>query len=339
MIHQPAKEDDVAEAVILTAKDFLELRDTPSGMEGAMKAVEAAVLAQYENRIRQHNVVDRRPGEFEGIRVALSAGDEVLSGMRIFGNPPHTRAYMLFEGETRSILALMDYGVLNSLRVGAIAGVATKYLAPKGTRLLGLLGTGWQAQPQVDAMRNALPNLERIRVFSPTQAHRESFAKQMTSRLEIAVEAVGSTEEALRDADVVDLCAPGHFDDRSPLFDPDWVKPGALIVSMAANQYSADVVRKSRIVSSWEALTQPAPRPPYDELITKGEFSKEHVTPLGAIIQKGIDPRQVASDNVIFHLEGGSAHDLYVATWAFNWAREKGLGMPFDLSEGLDLHL
>ncbi len=108
------------------------LRTNLDAMEGALSAVEAAVKANHDGIIRQYNVQDRRPGEFEGIRVSLSAGDGLYSGMRIFGNPPHTRAFMLFEGETRQLICLMDYGVLNSLRVGAIAGVAGRHLAPQG---------------------------------------------------------------------------------------------------------------------------------------------------------------------------------------------------------------
>src|SRR6266542_3825649 len=98
----------MAEAIMLTSADLMPLREDLRAMDGALKAVEEAVVANYEGEIRQHNLVDRRPDEFEGIRLALSAGDKVLSGLRIFGNPPHTRAYMLFDGETRAIKAFMD---------------------------------------------------------------------------------------------------------------------------------------------------------------------------------------------------------------------------------------
>src|SRR5436305_13998048 len=118
-------------------------------MDGALTEVGAAMVAHHRGKIRQGRLVDRRPGEFEGIRVAVLAGDGLLSGMRVFGNPPHTRAFLLFDGTTRAMLALMDYGVLNSLRVGAIAGVAARHLALPGARTLGLIGSGWQAQPQV----------------------------------------------------------------------------------------------------------------------------------------------------------------------------------------------
>jgi alanine dehydrogenase len=324
----------VSEAVLLTASDLRPLRDDPAAMTGALDAVEAAIVARHAGNVREGRLVDRVEGEFEGIRVSLLAGDGLLSGMRVFGNPPHTRAFLLFDGVTRALLALMDYGILNSMRVGATAGVAARYLAPAGARTLGLLGSGWQAPPQVSAMRAALPGLERVRVYSPTREHREGFARTMSVLLELDVQPVDSVEEALRDADVVDLCAPGHFDVREPLFEPAWVRPGALIVSMAPSQYSAEVVRRSRVVAaSYENLvSEPAPRPPFDELVAHGDFTPQHVTPLAAVIVEGANPRRSTSDMVIYHLEGGTAQDLFVATWGYHWARERGLGLPFDLS-------
>ncbi|HTE85042.1 MAG TPA: hypothetical protein VK821_09930, partial [Dehalococcoidia bacterium] len=276
----------MSQSLLLTASDLQPLRDDPNQMQGALNAVEAAVVAQYRGEVRQNRIVDRRPGEFEGIRVSLLAGDGLLSGMRVFGNPPHTRAFLLFDGETRALLAVMDYGVLNSLRVGATAGVAGRYLSPAGTTVMGLLGSGWQAPPQVQALRTAVPSLERIRVYSRTPAHREAFAAAMTERLGVLVEPVESVRDALRDADIVDLCAPGHFDTREPLFEPHWVKPGALVVSMAANQYSAEFVQSARVVAtSWDNLAgPPAAVPPYGELIERGLFTSDDVTALGAVI-------------------------------------------------------
>jgi ornithine cyclodeaminase/alanine dehydrogenase-like protein (mu-crystallin family) len=322
----------MSRAILLTNTDFQPLRTELANMDGALGAVEAAVVAQHKGAIRAGRLVDRVPGEFEGIRVSLLAGDGLYSGMRIFGNPPHTRAFMLFDGTTRAMLALLDYGVLNSLRVGAIAGVAARHLAPKDSRVMGLLGSGWQARTQVAAMRSALPSLQRIRVFSPTQAHREAFAAEMSPWLGIPVEPVASTQEAMRDADVVDLCAPGHFDVREPLFEPSWVKPGALVISMAPNQYTADFLRQTRLVTDWTSLTEPASRPPFEELIDSGELKQEHVLPLGAVIAGGANPRRTPRDTVVYHLEGGTAHDLFVATWGYEWARARGLGAPFDLS-------
>jgi ornithine cyclodeaminase/alanine dehydrogenase-like protein (mu-crystallin family) len=326
----------MADVLLLSHKDMTPLRSDLASMDGALKAVEDAVVANYKGDVRQGNIVDRRPGEFEGIRLALLAGDNTLSGLRIFGNPPHTRAFMLFDGETREMRALLDYGVLNSLRVGAIAGVAAKHLAPKGAKTLGLIGSGWQAPPQVAAMRRGVPSLERIRVFSPTQANRESFAARTTDWLGIPVEPVGSVQEALDGADIVDLCAPGHFDVREPLYEPDWVRPGALVVAMGGNQSPGDFVAKARVVANRpnDPMTGIGRIEPYGALLKAGQLKAEDVTELGAVIVDGADPRRTPDDSVVFHLEGGTAHDLFVATWGYEWAIERGLGTTFDFREG-----
>ncbi|HEU0074137.1 MAG TPA: hypothetical protein VFS30_09005 [Dehalococcoidia bacterium] len=323
----------MAEAILLTASDLMPLRTNLDAMEGALAAVEAAVVAHGEGRLRQYNVQDRVPGEFEGIRVSLSAGEELYTGMRIFGNPPHTRAFLLFDGVTRQMLALMDYGVLNSLRVGAIAGVAGRHLAPPNARIMGLIGSGWQAAPQVVAMLRAVPMLESIKVFSPTPANRERFAKSMSQQLEVKVEAVASIQEALSGADVVDLCAPGHFDVREPLFEPDWVQPGALVISMASSQCTEEFVRSARVVAtSYDLLMEPAPKPPYDSLIAKGLFREPDVLDLAAVVVEKAQARHQPADRVLYELTGGSSHDLFIATWGYEWARSQGLGVSFDLS-------
>ena len=301
-------------ALLLTAGDLAPLRADPTSMREALDAVEAAIFAHHRGMVRQSRVQDRMPGEFEGLRVSLLAGEGLLSGMRVFGNPPHTRAFLLFDGTTRAMLALMDYGVLNSVRVGATAGVAARYLAPQNAATVGLLGSGWQAPTQLFALQAALPELDRVRVFSRTREHRESFANRMSSTLELRVDAVDSAEEAIRDADVVDLCAPGHFDVREPLFESEWVKPGALVISMANNQYPPDFANDvPQVVDIPET---------------------EATIPLGAIIAGEVAPRLHAEEKVIYRLEGGTVQDLFVATWGFEWARARGLGQLFDLSFG-----
>jgi hypothetical protein len=81
----------------------------------------------------------------------------------------------------------------------------------------GFIGSGWQAPTQVQSIMRTVPTLERIKVFSPTRSNREKFAAEMAERHGITVDPVGSIEEAVRDADIVDLCAPGHFDAKEPL--------------------------------------------------------------------------------------------------------------------------
>ena len=198
---------------------------------------------------------------------------------------------------------------------------------------MGLIGSGWQAGPQVVAMLKAVPSLESIRVFSPTRENRERFAREMSRQLEVAIEPVESVREAIDGADGVDLCAPGHFDLREPLFEPGWVRPGALVISMASSQCTEAFVASARVVATnYDLLMEPAPKPPYDGLVSAGRFGPEDVTDLASVVVEGAAPRREESETVLYELTGGSFHDLFIATWGYEWARSQGLGVPFDLS-------
>src|SRR5689334_10714486 len=107
-------------ALLLTASDFMPLRSSLEGIDGPLDAVEQATLAHYAGRVRQVAVADDVPSAhgLNSLRLSLASGEDMNSGFRVFGNPPHSRFYVLLDGETRRMLALMDYGVLNSLRVG-----------------------------------------------------------------------------------------------------------------------------------------------------------------------------------------------------------------------------
>jgi ornithine cyclodeaminase/alanine dehydrogenase-like protein (mu-crystallin family) len=151
-----------------------------------------------------------------------------------------------------------------------------------------------------------------VRVFSPTRDHRESFAERMSGQLEVRVVAVDSAHDALADADVVDLCAPGHFDVREPLFESEWIKPGALVISMANNQYPPDFETRASLVVDIPEV--------------------ESIIPLGAVIAQEVQARLHPGDRVVYRLEGGTVQDLFIATWGYRWARARGAGHEFDLA-------
>ena len=87
----------------------------------------------------------------------------------------------------------------------------------------------------------------------------------------IEVVPVDSIEAAADGADIVDLCAPGHFDVHEPLVDIEQVKSGALVISMAAKQLSEEFVQACRVATvNWNALVHepsaaPALRRPHRE--------------------------------------------------------------------------
>ena len=95
---------------------------------------------------------------------------------------------LLFDGDNGDLLAVIAGRDLNVWRTSAPAGVASRYLAPKGADSLGIIGSGRQAHGQLLAIRRALPQLKKVKVFSRTKENRDAFAKKMSAWLDINVE-------------------------------------------------------------------------------------------------------------------------------------------------------
>jgi alanine dehydrogenase len=65
-----------------------------------------------------------------------------------------------------------------------------------------LIGSGWQAGTQVMAVCEAR-RIRKIRVFSPTRANREKFARETSDLVKVEIVPVNSYEDAVRGADII----------------------------------------------------------------------------------------------------------------------------------------
>ena len=109
---------------------------------------------------------------------------------------------MLFSTANGELLAIMNDGVLQRMRVGGANGVSTKYLARQDAKNVGLIGSGWQAGAQVMAVCEAR-RIKKIKVFSPTKVNREKFAKETSELVDVEIVPADSYEEAVRDVDII----------------------------------------------------------------------------------------------------------------------------------------
>jgi len=107
--------------------------------------------------------------------------------------------YRLRDGEP---VALIDGRPITDLRTGAASGVVARKVPIPGPVSVGVIGSGNQARAQLESLA-AVYDVNSAAVYSPTQAHREAFAREMSGKLGIAVTAVGSAEAAARGRAVV----------------------------------------------------------------------------------------------------------------------------------------
>lgn len=185
--------------------------------------------------------------------VGGTTGDRKLLGFRVYGtfaedSPDHVQLVAVYDGATGALRGIVLGNRIGPLRTGAIGGVAVDVLARRDAKRLAILGTGTQARTQLEAAVCVRP-FETIRIFSPNRGHRETFAREMSRVTGHPVEAVGHAREAVDEADAV-LCATTS---SSPVFEADWLKPGAHITTLSggfrgASDIDPRVVERSAVI-------------------------------------------------------------------------------------------
>ncbi|PKB80225.1 MAG: hypothetical protein BZY88_09330, partial [SAR202 cluster bacterium Io17-Chloro-G9] len=108
----------------------------------------------------------------------------------------------LYDADTGELLCYTQANRLGQLRTGATTGVAVKHLANSDASTLAIIGTGYQAATQLEAVCK-VRGVKKIQAYSRSKDGREGFAKKMTEALGIDVAAVSSNQVAVAGSDIV----------------------------------------------------------------------------------------------------------------------------------------
>jgi ornithine cyclodeaminase/alanine dehydrogenase-like protein (mu-crystallin family) len=182
---------------------------------------------------------------------AIRLNSDIVTGPIINGKPRRVKlhlsepggryngAVLLFSTDTGQLLAMVNDGIMQRARVGATSGVAAKYLAREDAKTLGLLGTGFQAGGQLEAI-SAVRRFDRVKVYSPTAENRRRFVEHFRQLLDLDIVAVDSPESAVEGADVL-VTATNSV---SPTINPVWLKPGVHLSSINRTELPPAVFEK-----------------------------------------------------------------------------------------------
>jgi alanine dehydrogenase len=140
-------------------------------------------------------------------------------------------------------LAFINDGVLQHMRVAGGAGIGTKYLAREDSHVVGMLGSGGMARTYLEAF-TCVRDIKQCKVFSPTAAHREAFAQEMSQRLGLEVRAVADAREAVRGADILSSCT----DSMQPVYDADWIEKGMHVTNLGRREMPDRAMQRIDVV-------------------------------------------------------------------------------------------
>ncbi|MBD3802252.1 MAG: ornithine cyclodeaminase [Thioclava sp.] len=101
-------------------------------------------------------------------------------------------------------LLMTEMTLLTALRTAATSALVGKYLAPKGARVMGMIGNGAQCEFQALAFR-AICGIDTLRLYDIDPTATEKAAKNLTAQ-GFTVTKCRSAEEAVEGAQVITTC-------------------------------------------------------------------------------------------------------------------------------------
>jgi len=136
---------------------------------------------------------------------------------------------LLYRLEDGELLALLDGQIITDLRTGAASGVIARRVPVPGPVSIGVIGSGNQARTQLESLASVY-RVTSAAVYSPTAANRENFAREMSAKLGILVEAVDTPEAAARGRAVV--AAASSARDKEPVLRGEWLAQCRLLCAV-----------------------------------------------------------------------------------------------------------
>jgi ornithine cyclodeaminase/alanine dehydrogenase-like protein (mu-crystallin family) len=300
---------------IIGEKETRKLIDMPH----AVKTVEQIFRDRAAGKVRSLPRRRLKGGEKQLNIMASWHADSDLLCLRAYAGASNT--ITLYSGRTGEIRAILNAAYLSSLRTGAASGVAAKYLAPVKTDVLGIIGPGWQATFQVEAIVHAC-DLREILVYGRNPKKTQAFIKEMSKRVAVKFKASSSLEELEAESDVLVLAT----DAAAPLSDGERLKPKVLVISMGANQpvkheVSAVLIQRMDLIVTDDLPTAQTDSGDLIAACAQGIIQWENVIPLEKILASGNPlPRP---KRILFQSNGIADEDLAVGRYVLEQARRK----------------
>lgn len=242
---------------------------------------------------------------------------------------------LLFSAENGELLAILNDGFIQHMRVVGTYALGAKHMSRGDTQVVGILGSGGMARGYLEALC-LVRNLKRVKVYSPTREHRESYAREMGERLGLAIMPVGTLEEAARDVDHL----AAMTDAIDPIIYPRLLAEGVHLCTVTAHEMSPEAYRSiDRMVAHRTSISEHLfvadlrPRQLGGSHARTAEW--ESVVPIrasfGDVLLGHVPGRENDKEVTYFLTEGMGIQFVAVAAVVYRKAKEQGKGQELPL--------
>jgi ornithine cyclodeaminase/alanine dehydrogenase-like protein (mu-crystallin family) len=237
--------------------------------------------------------------------------------------------FLLCDAGTGAPLALFEANYLGQIRTGAASGLATDLLASTEASTLGVIGCGFQARSQVEAILT-VRSIWKVLVWSRSAANRSRFSAECGEAFGVSCEAAASARDAVTEAEVVVTATYS----KTPVIQADWIRPGTHINAIGSNnaarrELPGSLVRSASLIAV-DSLEQ-ARLEAGDLLLATppSEWDKMPIVEL-ADVCRGAVKRDTSGDTTIFKSNGLGIEDVAVAAYVYEKVKEIGVGRQID---------
>jgi alanine dehydrogenase len=236
----------------------------------------------------------------------------------------------LYDADTGELLCYTQANRLGQLRTGATTGVAVKYLSNPDAATVGIIGTGYQAPTQLEAV-SQVRNIKEIKAHSRTPERREAFARKMSDALGVKAIPVSSHQGAVTGSDIV-VCIAATME---PILEGNRLAPGATVIGAGPTTWRAREVDDDALTRADKIFVDSLEQAAYEAgdmagLVDRGLLQWPQVMELRHAVA-GIVPGRERQDEIIYaKLMGTGVADVAAAKLAYDQARAKGVGLEIE---------
>lgn len=261
----------------------------------------------------------------------MAAGTPDYFGLKAYSVNAKTGAHfevLLYRSSDGMPLATLEANHLGQIRTGAASGVATRFMAREEAKVAAVIGSGFQALTQLEAVA-AVRKLSEVRVFSRKPEKREQFARRASSDFNLNARAVDTARECVEGADIVVTMTSS----REPVFETSWIAPGTHINAAGSNwanrrELPAEIVLDRGALVAVDSV-EAAKIESGDLLIPLAERGSDAfpAVELSTIVSGKLPGRTSADQITIFKSNGLAVEDIAVAGHIYEESLRRGLGI------------
>lgn len=305
--------------------------------EAAFEAVESVFAAMAAGDASNFPVVREALGHADALYGFKGGFDRAALnlGLKAGGYWPHNHrqgltnhqsTVFLFDPDSGRVAAAVGGNLLTALRTAAASAVSIRHLAPKGAKVLGMVGAGHQSAFQMRAAARAIP-FERVIGWNRRPENLTRLA-DTAAELGLPFEAVDPARLGA-EADVIITIASAH---EALLLDGH-VRGPTHIAAMGTDtrgKQELDPALAARAACFTDEVAQSTSIGEFQHAVAQKLISAGDITALGEVIL-GRHPGRADAEITIFDGTGVGLQDLAVAGSVLSLARAQGKAVEVEI--------